>query len=139
MKLAIVTPLATLARAEDIAHVRAEDPSGGFGVLPGHADFLTVLAISVLTWKDAGGRERHAAVRGGMLSVRGGGEVIVATPQAVISDDLHRLETEVLTRYRRELEEERAARTESQRLHVAAIRQIMRLLRPETHHAAPPG
>jgi len=139
MKLTITTPLATLVRAEDVAHVRAEDPSGGFGVLPGHADFLTVLAISVLTWKDMSGREHHVAVRGGMLSVRAGAEVIVATPEAVTSDDLHGLETEVLARYRRELEEERAAHTESQRLHVVAIRQIMRLLRPETHHVAPPG
>jgi F-type H+-transporting ATPase subunit epsilon len=65
--------------------------------------------------------------------------VIVATPEAVTNDDLHRLETEVLARYRRELEEERAAHTESQRLHVAAIRQVMRLLRPETHYVAPPG
>ena len=139
MKLTITTPLATLVRTEDVAHVRAEDPSGGFGVLPGHADFLTVLAISVLTWKDMSGREHHVAVHGGMLSVRGGGEVIVATPEAVTNDDLHRLETEALARYRRELEEERAAHTESQRLHVAAIRQVMRLLRPETHYVAPPG
>ncbi|HEX5460971.1 MAG TPA: F0F1 ATP synthase subunit epsilon [Steroidobacteraceae bacterium] len=139
MRLTITTPLAALVRTEEAAHIRAEDSSGGFGVLPGHADFLTVLAISVLTWKDTRGREHHVALRGGMLSVRGGVEVIVATPQAVTSDDLHRLETEVLARYRRELEEERAAHTESQRLHVAAIRQIMRLLRPEMGHAAPPG
>lgn len=139
MRLTISTPLTTLVRTEDVAHIRAEDPSGAFGVLPGHADFLTVLAISVLTWKDTSGREHHGAVRGGMLSVRRGVEVIVATPEAVTSDDLHRLETEVLVRYRRELEEERAAHTESQRLHVAAIRQIMRLLRPEMGHAAPPG
>jgi len=30
MKLTITTPLATLVRTEDVAHVRAEDPSGGF-------------------------------------------------------------------------------------------------------------
>lgn len=139
MRLTITTPLATLVQAEEVAHIRAEDPSGSFGVLPGHADFLTVLSISVLTWKDSSGREHHVALRGGMLSVRGGVAVIVATPEAVTGDDLHRLETEVLARYRCELEEERAAHTESQRLHLAAIRQIMRLLRPETGHAAPPG
>lgn len=139
MRLTITTPLATLVQAGEVAHIRAEDPSGSFGVLPGHADFLTVLSVSVLTWKDSSGHEHHVALRGGMLSVRGGVAVIVATPEAVTRDDLHRLETEVLARYRRELEEERAAHTESQRLHLAAIRQIMRLLRPETGHAAPPG
>lgn len=139
MKLTITTPLAAVVRTDAAAHVRAEDPSGAFGVLPGHADFLTALSISVLTWREPGGREHHIAVRGGVLSVHAGAEVSVATPEAVTGDDLQRLESEVLTRFRRQLEEERAAHTESQRLHLAAVRQIMRLLRPETRHAALPG
>ena len=98
-----------------------------------------MLAISVLTWREARGRERHVAVRGGMLSVQGGEDVLVATPEAVPGEDLQRLESEVLARFRRQLEEEREAHTESERLHVAAIRQIMRLLRPEMRHATPPG
>ena len=120
-------------------HVRAEDPSGAFGILPGHADFLTALAVSVLTWRGTEGREHHVAVRGGVLSVRGGSIVLVATPEAVAGDDLHQLESEVLTRFRQQLEAERAAHTEAQRLHLSAIRQIMRLLRPESSHAARPG
>ena len=139
MRLTITTPLATVVQTEDAIHIRAEDPSGAFGVLPGHAQFLTALAISVLTWRDSRGREQHIAVRGGVLSVSGGTAVIVATPEAVAGDDLQRLESEVLTRFHQQLDEERAARTESQRLHLAAIRQIMRLLRPETRHAAPSG
>ena len=139
MRLTVTTPLETIVQAEDAVHVRAEQPSGAFGVLPGHADFLTVLAISVLTWRDSRGRERHVAVRGGMLSVQRGEAVQVATPEAVPGEDLQRLESEVLARFRRRLEEEREAHTESQRLHVAAIRQIMRLLRPEMRHATPPG
>lgn len=139
MRLTITTPLATVVQTEDAVHIRAEDPSGAFGVLPGHAQFLTALAISVLTWRDSRGREHHIAVRGGVLSVSGGTAVVVATPEAVAGDDLQRLESEVLTRFHQQLDEERAAHTESQRLHLAAIRQIMRLLRPESHHAAPPG
>ncbi|HET9109171.1 MAG TPA: F0F1 ATP synthase subunit epsilon [Steroidobacteraceae bacterium] len=139
MRLTVTTPLAAILEADDVVHVRAEDPSGAFGVLPGHAEFLTALSISVLTWRDARRREHHIAVRGGMLSVSGKDVVTVATPEAVAGDDLQRLESEVLTRFRQQLEEERAARTESQQLHLAAIRQIMRLLRPETRHAAPPG
>jgi F-type H+-transporting ATPase subunit epsilon len=67
--------------------------------------------------------------------VRDGTNVLVATPEAVAGDDLHRLESEVLARFRQQLEAERAAHTEAQRLHLAAIRQIMRLLRPESSHA----
>lgn len=120
-------------------HVRAEDSSGAFGILHGHADFLTVLAISVLAWRDRRGREHYVAVRGGMLSVRDGSSVSVATPEAVPGDDLHRLEADVLTRFQRQLDEERAARTAAQRLHLAAIRQIMQLLRPEQGHVPPVG
>lgn len=139
MRLTVTTPLASLVRADDVAHVRAEDPTGAFGILPGHAPFLTALAISVLTWREAGNREHHIAVRGGVLFAGGDDGIMVATPEAVAGDDLQWLESEVLTRFRQQLEEERAAHTESQRLHLAAIRQIMRLLRPETRHAAPPG
>lgn len=139
MRLDITTPFTTVLRTEDAVHVRAEDSSGAFGILHGHADFLTVLAISVLAWRDGRGREHYVAVRGGMLSVRDGSSVSVATPEAVPGDDLHRLEADVLTRFQRQLDEERAARTAAQRLHLAAIRQIMQLLRPEQGHVPPVG
>ncbi|MFX7784697.1 hypothetical protein ABTJ92_20970, partial [Acinetobacter baumannii] len=83
-----------------VVHVRAEDDTGAFGILRGHADFLTALAISVLSWRDEGGGEHHIAVRGGMLAVHGGNAITIATREAVAEDDLHRLETEVLAGFR---------------------------------------
>ncbi|MDE2050789.1 MAG: F0F1 ATP synthase subunit epsilon [Gammaproteobacteria bacterium] len=139
MRLDITTPFTTVLRTEAAVHVRAEDSSGAFGILPGHADFLTVLSVSVLTWRDMGNREHYVAVRGGMLSVHDGRSVSVAAPEAVAGEDLHRLEAEVLTRFQRQVDEERAAHTADQRLHLAAIRQIMRLLRPEPGHAPTVG
>lgn len=139
MRLDITTPFMRVLRTEDAIHVRAEDSSGAFGILQGHANFLTVLAISVLTWRDGRGRERYVAVRGGTLSVRDGSSVSVATPEAVAGEDLRCLEADVLTRFQRQLDEERAAHTAAQRLHLAAIRQIMRLLRPEPSHVPPVG
>lgn len=130
MKLTIATPLAVIVEADDIAHLRGEDASGAFGILPRHADFLTTLAVSVITWRDRGGTEHHVAVRGGMLAVHGGDTISVASPEAVAGDDLRTLEGEVLAAFRRQLGEERAARTDVQRLYLAAIRQIVRLLRP---------
>lgn len=135
MRLEVTTPLATVLEANDVAHVRAEDRSGAFGILPGHADFLTALAISVMSYRDTRGREHHVAVRGGMLRVAEGRRVQVATPEAVASDDLVRLEREVLARFHRELEAERAARTDAERLRLAAIRQIIHLLRPDARRA----
>jgi F-type H+-transporting ATPase subunit epsilon len=123
--------------AEDAAHVRAEDETGAFGILPGHADFLTALAVSVVTWRDQRGMEHYIAVRGGMLEVRGGNTVVIAAREAVCSDDLHQLETEVLIAFRRSTEEDQAARMDAQRLYLAAIRQICQYLRPERVPALP--
>ena len=131
MKLTVTTPLAIVVDKDDVAHLRAEDATGAFGILSSHADFLTALAVSVVSWRDERGEEHHVAVRGGMLEVHGGNAIAIATPEAVLGDDLHRLETQVLARFRRKLEEERAARTDAQRLYLAAIRQIVRFLRTE--------
>ena len=131
MNITVTTPLAIVAKADNVVHVRAEDDTGAFGVLRGHADFLTALAISVVSWRDDNGAEHHIAVRGGMLRVSGGDTITVATREAVADDDLHRLETEVLTSFQRRSEEEVTARTDAQRLYLAAIRQIYRFLRPD--------
>ena len=131
MRLTVTTPLAIVVEADDVAHLRAEDDTGAFGILPGHADFLTALAVSVASWRDDRGGEHHVAVRGGMLELRGGNAIAIASPEAVSGDDLHQLESEVLARFRRQLADERAARTDAQRLYLAAIRQIVRLLRAE--------
>jgi len=106
--------------------------------LPGHADFLTALAVSVASWRDDRGAEHHVALRGGMLGVRDGGLIAIATPEAVAGDDLHSLESDVLAKFRRQLVEEQAARTDAQRLYLAAIRQIVRFLRDERSPAAAP-
>ncbi|HVY57769.1 MAG TPA: F0F1 ATP synthase subunit epsilon [Xanthobacteraceae bacterium] len=137
MKLTVTTPLAIITKADDVAHVRAEDDTGAFGILRGHADFLTALAISVVSWRDEGGREHHVAVRGGVLAVNGGDTITVATREAVADDDLHRLETEVLASFQRRSEEEVTARTDAQRLYLAAIREIYRFLRPDRPGPAP--
>lgn len=131
MNLIVSTPIATAVRTADARHVRAQDASGAFGIWPGHADFLTALSISVLVWRDGRGDEHYLAVRGGMLSVHGGDTVTVATTEVVAGDDLHQLETEVLRQFHLQIDEERLTRTDAQRLQVAAIRQIVRLLRPE--------
>lgn len=131
MRVSVATPLSVIVEAEDVVHLRAEDETGAFGILSGHADFLTALAVSVVSWRDSKGAEHHVAVRGGVLQVLGGNAIDIATPQAVPGDDLRRLEADVLADFRRQLAEEQAARTDAYRLYLAAIRQIVRILRPE--------
>jgi F-type H+-transporting ATPase subunit epsilon len=131
MRLLITTPTAVVLDDPDVVAVRAEDESGSFGVLNGHADFLTALTVSVVSWHRADDRRRFCAVRHGVLLVTKGNEVAIATREAILGDDLDHLEQVVLTEFRESLEAERIARTESVQLQMKAIRQIVRYLRPE--------
>lgn len=131
MRLLITTPTDVMLDDPDVVALRAEDESGGFGILDGHADFLTALTISVVSWRRADNRRRSCAVCRGVLSVTKGSEVAIATRQAVLGDDLDHLERVVLAEFREAIEAERVARTESAQLQMKAIRQIVRYLRPE--------
>jgi F-type H+-transporting ATPase subunit epsilon len=130
MRLTVTTPLAIVTDVDDVMHLRAEDETGAFGILTGHADFLTALVVSVVSWRDSHDTEHHIAVHGGVLQVRDGKAIAIVTREAVAGDDLHWLEAKVLARFRQQLAEERAARTDAHRLYLAAIRQIFRSLQP---------
>lgn len=129
MRLLITEPTAVIAEHADIASLRAEDESGSFGILRGHADLLTALALSVLVWRHADGRRGFCAVRRGMLSVRRGEEIAVATRQAQLGSDLETLEHAVLARFAEEAAAGQSARVAATRLHMEAIRRIVTALR----------
>ena len=139
MRLVITTPTALIVDLDTIRHVRAEDDTGAFGILPGHTNFLTALAISVLSWRDAAGAEGHVAVRGGILRVDNGDRVEVATREAVVGEDLYALETNVLSSFRADEQSERRARGTIAQLELAAIRQVREFLHSEkgAHRTAP--
>ena len=131
MKLVVTTPAGIVVDADHVRHVRAEDPTGAFGVLPHHADFLTVLAISVVTWRDRDDREHHVAVRGGVLTVTGGQRVEIAAREAEAGEDLDELERAVVARYRAEAAASVAAAREAAQLEAAIIRRLLRYVRPD--------
>lgn len=130
MRLRIVSPMAVLLDREGIVGLRAEDESGAFGIQPGHAPFVTVLAPSVVSWRDASGQEGHCAVRGGTLAVRGGQEVSIAAREAVLGDDIAALEQRLRSALAEAAERERAERVADTQMEAAAIRRIIGLLRP---------
>jgi F-type H+-transporting ATPase subunit epsilon len=131
MRLRIITPLTVVVEADGVLALRAEDATGSFGILPGHADFLTSLAISVVSWKVADAPRQYCAVRRGVLSVTAGREIAIATREAVTGADLATLDETVLGRFRADTEMERTEHVESTRLQLDAIRRIMRHLRPD--------
>jgi len=131
MRLRITTPLSVVVDEDGVLTFRGEDASGSFGILPRHTDFLTSLAVSVVTWQSRDGMRHYCAVRRGMLSVTGGREIAITTREAVPGDDLATLDATVLARFRAAVELERTENVETTRLHLNAIRQIMRHLRPD--------
>lgn len=134
MKLRITSLGAIAVDESEVVSIRAEDASGSFGILEGHAEFLTALDASVVSWRRRDGRQGHCAIRRGVLTVEQGGRVSVATREAVVDDDLARLETAVLIEFRQRDAQERAARVESARMEIRAVREILRYLRPERAH-----
>ena len=130
LHLTVTTPMEVLVDAPAVVSVRAEDQSGGFGILPGHTDFLTALPASVLRWRGADGGVHYCALRAGLMTVSDGARVAVACREAILGDDLARLEAQVAKLRTDEADTDRRARVEQMRLHASAVRQLMRYLRP---------
>lgn len=125
MRLSIGTPLAVVVDETDVTYVRAEDETGSFGILEGHADFLTTLAVCVVTWhRDK--KTSQVAVRGGILRISGGNHVSVVTREAVGEETLAALGRAVLQRMQEQVESEEASRLVGTRMELATIRQIER-------------
>jgi F-type H+-transporting ATPase subunit epsilon len=133
LHLTIATPAKILVDVHDVVALRAEDETGSFGILPGHADFLTVLVPTVIRWRthSATGetRERYCAIKEGVLRVSGGSTVSIACRDGVPGDSLAELEARVHAARVEELEATRRARVEATQLHAQAVRQLLRYLR----------
>lgn len=128
MKLVVSTPTALVADVDNLTEVRAEDRTGAFGIRPGHAEFVTILPVSVTTWRDAGGREGFVLVRRGVLTVREGRRVEIAARGAWSESDLEKLGPGALEALRQSEDVEDVTRTSEARLHLATMRQIERVL-----------
>jgi F-type H+-transporting ATPase subunit epsilon len=76
LTLEITTPMRMVV-AEEVDEVVAPGTEGYFGVLPGHAPFLTTLGVGVVTYR-IGREEQHLAVAGGFAEVRNDKVIILA-------------------------------------------------------------
>lgn len=137
MRMVVTTPLDVIADIADVRLLSAEDETGSFGILPGHADFLTVLGASVISWRNGSGEEHHVAVSGGVLSVRDGDLVEIAAHEAFSEDTLKTLGGTVRERFREQSDAEQEAWTTATRLQLATIRSIERYVSGE--RAIPAG
>jgi F-type H+-transporting ATPase subunit epsilon len=135
LRLSISTPASILVDAAEIASLRAEDESGSFGILAGHADFLTVLTPSVLRWRTADEVEHFCAVEEGVLRASEGSIVRIACRSAILGDSLTALEAQIDAAHASQLDTSRNTRVEQTRLHAQAVRQLLHYLRPDRRGA----
>jgi F-type H+-transporting ATPase subunit epsilon len=85
--LEIATPTRLLV-SESVDEVVAPGIEGYFGVLPGHAPFLTTLGIGELSYR-IGREEHHVALAGGFAEVRND-KVIILADAAERPEDIDR-------------------------------------------------
>jgi F-type H+-transporting ATPase subunit epsilon len=137
LHLVVATPAKILVDSADVVALRAEDQSGSFGILPGHADLLTVLVPSILRWRLADGATRFCAVHAGVFTVWAGRDVALACREGVVGESLAELEVKVRAVRAQEQETERKARVAELRQHALAVRQLLRYLRPGPTPVAP--
>jgi F-type H+-transporting ATPase subunit epsilon len=130
LHLTITTPAMVLVDSDDVASVRAEDASGSFGVLPSHADLLTMLTPSVVRWRTVAGHTGFCAVKGGVLTVSQGRSVAIACREGIVDGSLQTLEERVRIVRAEQVEADRRVRVAQAQLHMRAVRQLVRYLRP---------
>lgn len=76
LNLEITTPT-RLVVADTVDEVVAPGIEGSFGVLPGHAPFLTTLGVGIVTYR-VGRDEQRLAIAGGFAEVRNDKVIILA-------------------------------------------------------------
>jgi F-type H+-transporting ATPase subunit epsilon len=89
--LEVATP-ARLLVSEEVEEVVAPGIEGYFGVLPGHAAFLTTLGAGELMYRQ-NGRQQYLAVSGGFAEVRND-KVIVLADAAERPEEIDRARAE---------------------------------------------
>ena len=129
MQVILRLPTSTLfeGRAQ---RLRAVGPTGAFGMLPNHVDFVTALVPSVLTLQAVDGRERFFGLDEGVL-LKKGHVVTMSALRGVSGDDLLSLQKTVETTFVQMDEEERQARAALSRLEADMVRRFADLHRPQ--------
>jgi F-type H+-transporting ATPase subunit epsilon len=125
LSLEVTTPT-RLVVAEMVDEVVAPGIEGYFGVLPGHAPFLTTLGIGIVTYR-IGRDEQRLAIAGGFAEVRND-KVIILADTAERPEEIDRARAE---RARERAERRLAGRTQEEvdfaRCQAALARALTRL------------
>lgn len=125
MRLRVMLPTQVLIDRE-VTKLSAEAENGGFGMLPRHIDFVTILAPGILSYQLADGPEEFMAIDEGVL-VKCGPEVRISTRRAVRSTDLETLEQAVKEEFRAQDDREKATRSALAKLQADFLRRFLEM------------
>lgn len=127
-RLQIVTPERVLMDGP-VTSVIAPGIEGQFGVLAGHAPFVTELGIGELRYRDSAGAEQILAVHGGFFQVAGDHATVLADaaerPEEIDLERARRAQEQAREAQRRIAE--RYSETEAARVRSSLERAINRL------------
>lgn len=126
LHLLVVTPNGVLVDDPSVSSIRLRDDVGSLGLLPRHADLVSVMPASVVQWRDGADEPwRHVAITGGVLRVFDGSEVHVACREGLVGDRIDELVASVRAWREAERELDHQARVQDARLQAAVLRQIV--------------
>jgi F-type H+-transporting ATPase subunit epsilon len=109
-----------------VTKVVAEGQGGAFCLLPRHVDMTAALVPGLLSFTSADGAQGLLGIDEGVL-VKRGGDVLVATLNAVRGDDLATLRAAVQARFIELDQHERIARSALARLEAGVVRRFLQL------------
>jgi len=125
--LEILVPDGVIVQAR-VNSLQAADASGRFGLLPGHETFLTLLVPCVLFYREENGRERYAAVDGGVLRLKNN-QVSIVTHDAITADRLEEVADAAAAMIEARREREKSARVEFAELQSALLQELRKVER----------
>jgi F-type H+-transporting ATPase subunit epsilon len=125
MRLKVTLP-SRVALEQAVTKVIAEAQNGSFCLLPHHIDITAALVPGLLSFTSADGEPGLLGIDEGVL-VKCGGDVLVATLNAVRGDDLATLRAAVQAQFVELDEHERVARSALARLEAGVVRRFLQL------------
>jgi F-type H+-transporting ATPase subunit epsilon len=125
MRLEVTLPSRVMLD-QAVTKVVAEGQGGSFCLLPRHVDMTAALVPGLLSFTSADGAQGLLGIDEGVL-VKRGGDVLVATLNAVRGDDLATLRAAVQERFIELDEHERVARSALARLEAGVVRRFLQL------------
>lgn len=125
LHLTIVTPTELLVDRLPVEIVRAEDATGSFGVMAGHANLLTVAQKGIIRWRTLDDRRGYCAVNRALIAVTGGSDFRVSAREGLIGDNLEALAPAIAAMREDSIERAKLERVAATRLHAQAVRGLI--------------